>query len=318
MCKNKKFIDDQIAQAFTLDIMLSLIIIVVIIGISADAMDIASYKTSGYSARFQLERVTSDAADMLIKTPGSPDNWENGINNRTTPGLAELDRQTGKVLLNTISMKKVNALTKNYNFLIYGKVLPKGVNSSLIIYPSNPSLKPIEIMKNDPKNALEVAVANRTVIFNILDIKAVIYKKNNLQLICPNSGHSGTEFDKWACQNFNITLSELNSTDFYLITDPANTGNNSSYWILNRPEKALDNGTGEKFGSIPINLNGKISNLLGGDDKGILWIHVRTPVNMERNFDVYIASVPKGTNQSQLNLNSINPEPWFLVLQVWY
>ncbi|MGZ7118900.1 MAG: hypothetical protein ACXVH2_04265, partial [Methanobacterium sp.] len=84
MCvKKNKFKDDEVGQAFTLDVMLALIIITVIMGISADAMDMASYKTSDFSARFTLERVTNDAADMLIKTPGSPDNWELGFNNLT-------------------------------------------------------------------------------------------------------------------------------------------------------------------------------------------------------------------------------------------
>ncbi|MGZ7209028.1 MAG: hypothetical protein ACXVHV_04040 [Methanobacterium sp.] len=316
MCvKKNKFKDDEVGQAFTLDVMLALIIITVIMGISADAMDMASYKTSDFSARFTLERVTNDAADMLIKTPGSPDNWELGFNNLTTPGLAEIDEQTGKVILNTISMKKVNALSKNYNSLIYGKVLPQGVNSSLIIYPSNPSLSPIEIMKNNPENSMEVAVTNRTVIFNLIGIEAV--NKNNSGLICPYSEHTSSGSYKWTCQNFDISMSEMNSTDFYIVTDPANVGDSPS-WILDRPEKAIDNGTREKFSLNPININSKISNLLGNDSKGVLWFHVGTPANISRNFDAYIVSVPKGTNQTQVNLTSIKPEPWFLVLQVWY
>ncbi len=311
MCKDKKFKDDELGQAFTLDIMLSLIIITVIMGISADAMDITSNKVNAYPARFSLERVTIDASDMLVKTPGSPDNWESGINNSTTPGLAEIVPQTKKVVPNTLSLGKINALSRNYNSLIYGKVLPWGVNSSLTVYPSNPSLNPIEIIKNDPKNAVEVAVANRTVILNLFDIKAVVYKDNKSKSICPLLNHSSSG---WVCQNFNVTASDLNSTDFYLVSDPSNIGDSSS-WVLDRPEKGFYNVTEEKFSSNPINVNQKISNLLGNDNNGVLWFHVN-PVG--RNFDAYILSVPKGTNQSYVNLNSVNAEPWFLVLKVWY
>jgi len=322
---NKKgFILDKQGQAFTLDVMLALVIITLILGISADAIDMASYKATDYSARFSLERVTTDAADMLIKTPGSPDNWECGTNNLTTPGLALIDPETGKVIPNTLSVKKISALKNNYNSLIYGKVLPYGVNSSLMIYPANPELNPIEIMNNSPENAVEVAVTNRTVIFEPLDVKAVIYnnthKKNYSETICPNPDHSSNESPgkpKWACQNFNITLSELNTTDFYILTVPANIGDNSPSWIIDRPEKTADNGNGEKFSSTPINVTEKISNLLESDTEGVLWFHVRTPGNKDRNFDAYIVSVPKETPKEQMSFNP-NPQPWFLVLQVWY
>lgn len=322
--RKNDFISDTTGQAFTLDIMLAIVIITTITGISADAMDIASYKAGDYSARFSLERVTADAADMLIKTPGSPDNWESENNNYTTPGLAIIDPKTDEVIPNTLSMKKINKLMNNYNSLVYGKILPQGVNSSLIIYPSNPSLSPIEIMKNDPKNAVEVAVANRTVIFEGPDVKAVIYnnahKKTSSGEICPNSDHELNESPdkpKWACQHFNITLSELNSTDFYIITDPANIRDDSPTWTIDRPEKAFDSGNSGHFSSNLININEKISNLLENDTKGVLWFHVRTPGNKDRNFDAYIVSVPKGTPQEQVSFNP-NPEPWFLVLQVWY
>jgi hypothetical protein len=322
--RKNSFIDDDKGQAFTLDVMLALIIITIIMGISADAMDFASYKSSDYSSRFSLERVTTDAADMLIKTPGSPDDWEKYGNEFITPGLAEIDSETGKVIPNTLSVKKINKLINIYNYTIYGTILPQGVNSSLIIYPSNPSLSPIEIMKNDPKNAVDVAVANRTVTFDPLNIEVVIYNdthKIKYSEICPNPDHSSVESEdkpKWACQYFNITLSELNSTDFYILTVPANIGDDSPVWILDRPEKGFDNGNGEKFNPNPVKINEKISSLLGNDTKGVLWFHVRTPGNKDRNFDSYIVSVPQGTPQEQVNVDNLNPEPWFFVLQVWY
>jgi len=313
----RNFILDKQGQAFTLDVMLALVIIILILGISADAIDTASYKSTDYAARFSLERVTTDAADMLIKTPGSPDNWESGITLLTTPGLAQVDSRTGKVTSNTLSMGKIIALRNKYNSLIYGRVLPHGVNSSLMIYPADPALSPIEIKRNVPVNALEVAVANRTVTFDFLDVKAVIYR-NHSGAICPNLNHQNPgDGSRWVCQYFNVISSELNSTDFYVITVPANIGDNSS-WIIDRPEKAsVNNGTGQAFSSTPINVTGQISSLLGSDNKGVLWFHVRTPGGIDRNFDAYIVSVPKGTPLSHVSFNP-NPEPWFFVLRVWY
>ncbi len=104
--RNNSILCDYNGQVFTLDIMLAIVIIVIILGMSANAMDIASYKTSGYISRFSLERVTNDAADALIKTSGSPQNWEIRINNLTTPGLASIDNKTRRTIPNTLSIKE--------------------------------------------------------------------------------------------------------------------------------------------------------------------------------------------------------------------
>ncbi|MEN4006420.1 MAG: hypothetical protein PQ964_03570 [Methanobacteriaceae archaeon] len=299
---------DKQGQAFTLDVMLALVIITIIIGISADAIDIASYKATDYGARFSLERVTNDAADMLIKTPGSPVNWEVDVVGRTrTPGLALVDPR-GRAIPNTLSMGKINALRGNYHILMHGRVLPRGLNSSLMIYPSNPSLSPIVIRNASPINATEVAVSNRTVVFRPpSNVEAIIYN-NTRGKICPNPGHLPLW---WACQYFNISRDALNTRDFYVMTVPI--GGDAS-WIIDRPEiGAFGNET--SFSSTPINVTGKISNLLGNDSRGVLWFHVRTPG--VRNFDAYVVSVPKGTPQSQVSVNNY-PKPWFLILQVWY
>ena len=80
------FKKDNKAQIFSLDVMIALIIITVILGISADAMDIVSYRAQDYSSRLSLEKTTTDAADMITKSPGSPDKWEDyGFSVYTVP-----------------------------------------------------------------------------------------------------------------------------------------------------------------------------------------------------------------------------------------
>ncbi|WP_414469882.1 hypothetical protein [Methanobacterium sp. ACI-7] len=317
---------DECGQAFSLDIILALVLITVILGVSADAIDIASHKSSDYSARFSLERVTTDAADMLIKTSGSPDNWEIYSDISATPGLADISPETKIAIPNTLSMKKINSLKNNYNSLIYGKILPYGANSSMIIYPSDASMIPICILNNSPStSASEIAVANRTVLIPLIYLETIIYsnihKGSIYEEICPNSYHTPTNSSgepKWACKHFNITLSELNTTDFYVITDSADIGDNSPTWIIDRPERASNNETEEHFSQNAISINQKIVDLLGNDAKGVLWFHVKTPGNKDRNFDAYIVSAPKGTPQEQVNINNLNPTPWFFVLHVWY
>ncbi len=130
--RKKDFRKDNKAQIFSLDVLLSLIIIAVILGISADAMDMVSYKAQDYSSRLSLERIATDAADTLIKSSGSPDKWEEyGIKGSTVPGLAKIE--AGRTVPNTLSFVKILKLKDNYFPLMYGSIIPYGVNSSMTI-----------------------------------------------------------------------------------------------------------------------------------------------------------------------------------------
>ncbi len=335
-----KIIRDKQGQAFSLDVMLALIIITVIIGVSADAMDITSYKMREYSARFSLERTTTDAADILIKTSGSPDNWE--IYNLSfltdvTPGLAKINITTGRTVPNTLAFRKIDKLSRYYDDLMYGTFLPIGSNSSMIIYPINPNLEPITILNKTPStNISDIAVANRTVLCEYMHLRVVIDLNVHRNPawpvepgfeweICPHINLTGNlkheqpdlQVGKagWACHHFNITRWDLDKYDFYVITDPANIGDNSARWIIDRPENPTDDR--HKFDETPYLANDIIASVLGTDEAAELWFHVLTAGDPKRVFDAYLVSVPKGTPQDQVQLEYLNPQPCFFVLRVW-
>ncbi len=100
------------AQLFALDLMLAMIPLTIIIGISATAMAGVTTQMQEYMYGYSLQRITLDAADVLIKTPGEPYNWENDTTTLETLGLALISGNisqspsldVGKVLvLNTSS-----------------------------------------------------------------------------------------------------------------------------------------------------------------------------------------------------------------------
>ena len=320
----KIFKDDNYGQVFSLDVMIALIIVTVILGVSADAMDMASYKTQDYSLRFSLERTTTDAADILVKSPGSPDNWEN-CSDDVIPGLAE-----NKEVPNKLSFFKILKLKSNYNQFICGKILPKNMNSSMIIYPENPSLKPFVIMDDKaPPSACEVAVANRTVLCDFMHITVVIEIKRDSHLwpteqereleICPHNDHNQPDLETrssgWTCHHFNVTIYDLNSTDFYIITDPVIV-TDSARWGIDRADNQMD--CKEKFTGGPLLVNDKINAMLGNDTSAVLWFHILTNGNINDGFDSYIIGVPKGTPLNQVKLDYVGPQPCFFVLKVWY
>jgi hypothetical protein len=328
--KKKSIRDDSWGQAFSLDVMLALIIVTVILGVSANAMDMVSYKAQDYSLRFSLERVATDAADILIKSSGSPDKWEDyRYSIDMVPGLAK--KEDGRIVPNTLSLIKILKLKNDYNHLIYGKILPDGVNSSMMIYPTNPSLSPLAVMNNTVQSSTsEVAVANRTVLCDFMYITTVVGIRGHSKFagsleqgleweICPHIDHeqinSKRGDQEWACHHFNVTIDDLNLTDFYVITDPASV-DNSARWGIDRADAQMD--CKEKFSNGPILVNDKITASMGNDTRAVLWFHILTKRDSEDSFDGYIVRVPKGTPLDQVKLDYLGPQPCFFVLQVWY
>ena len=323
--KKRDFKKDNRAQIFSLDVLLALIIITVILGISADAMDMVSYKAQDYSSRLSLEKVTSDAADTLIKSSGSPDKWEEyEISGSTVPGLAK--KEENRTVPNTLSFVKILKLKDNYAPLMYGNILPYGVRSSMAIYPIDPSLSPIIVMNDTvQEGACEVAVANRTVLCEFIHISAVI-KIGRLKdqqwseegEVCPHANHnqnnSKTGDSGWTCHHFNVTAGDLNSTDFYVVTDLATVAD-SAMWEIDRAETQVD--CNWKFNKGPILVNDKIAAVMGNDTNAVLWFHVLNGDSRD-NFDSYVIGVPRGTPLDDVKLNYLGPQPCFFVLKVWY
>lgn len=324
--RKKGFKKEEKAQIFSLDVLLALIVLTVILGISADAMDTVSYKSQDYASRLSLERTATDAADMLVKSSGSPDNWEHyEVNNNTIPGLAK--KEACITVPNTLSIVKVLKLKSEYSRLMYGNVIPYSVNSSMVLYPLNPSLNPIIVANSTvPGVASEVVVANRTVLCDFVSISVAVrisgFKTHKLSgehefkgEVCPHTDHNQSAGNsRWACHHFNVTRSDLNSTDFYILTDPAEVADPAG-WCIDRADDQIN--CTEKFGGGPALINDKISAVIGNDTEAVLWFHI-VKKDSENNFDGYIVGVPRGTALNDVKLSYLGPQPCFFVLKVWY
>lgn len=330
-------IGDNKAQVLSLDVLLALIIVTITIGMSANAMDITSFKIADYSAGKSLDRITTDAAEILISTPGSPD-WEKTNNSLlVNPGLA-IDNNEGKASINVLSIKKISQLRIRYLELMNSRMVPNGGSSSLIIYPSNPSLEILEVHDEiPPTNASEVAVANRTVLVDFsMDFKILVnlnpYHNSSLQnsseryqLICPHYNVTGikthekpnfnTKKPGWTCSNFKVSQQDLNSTDFYILSDPSCVEDASARWILDRSENISEQD--EKFTSNPRIINDRVSKILGSDSEAVLWIHIFTSGDASKSFNVYLVGVPRGTPSDEVRVEYLNPQSYFLVLKMW-
>ena len=63
------------AQLFTLDLLLALIPLTIALGISANAISGVSTQMEDYISLYSKQRIVSDAADVLVKAPGEPNDW---------------------------------------------------------------------------------------------------------------------------------------------------------------------------------------------------------------------------------------------------
>lgn len=321
---------DDSGIVFTIDAMLAMILIVVLIGYSADAMDVTGNKLHDYVSEQSFQRVMGCTADTLIKTPGNPDNWEDSKHLQwVTPGLGEI--MGHRMVDNTLSMKKIMALRNNPELI--DKMIPEGVSYSLMIYPMDPSLQTITISnKYVPKNAADVYVVNRTIAVDYQRIK--IYSKVNMhelintnektQFICPHSflqynKHQIPDFktkkEGWLCVPFNIGTDDLNSKDIYLITDPPVVKDNTAEWLINRPDNL--SGTNQKFTNNPVKINSRISEVLGDDLNAVLVLHIHTSGEPYKIFNVYLVGVAPGTSLGEIKAEYIDPQPAYFIFKAW-
>jgi hypothetical protein len=324
---------DRRGQAFTIDAMFALILLTVIIGISADAMDIAGNKIYDYSTETSLDRIANDAAEILINTPGSPENWEEiKYVTRITPGLAKYEIGKG-VVRNTLSMRKISRLKQEPEMLT--RMLPESTSYNLMIYPTDPSI-PIFVVQNQtpPNNIGDITVVNRTILYDYelmdiyLSIKPDIYNENSESgYVCTHMNmeghdHRRPDFNKsksgWICAPFTIKMEDINSKDFYLLTD-SNVMNENytdySSWIIDTPDNKILNA--QKFTSKPININSIISDLSKNKSKETFVLHIFTSGDKEKYFNTYLVGVNKDTPPEDVKITHLKPQPAFFVLKIW-
>ncbi len=306
--------------------MFALLLITVIIGISANAMDIAGNQIQSSSFEQSSQRIMENAADILIKTPGNPANWEEYRNvNDFIPGLLEDTMGTNVLTPNLLSKRKIFCLKQNPGLV--KKLIPSYMNASLVIYPMNPLLTPITITnKNPPDDAADIYVINRTVMYDYGLITPYLCIDPNITCHSYVCTHSYSKFDThrspdfngnvagWICSPVTIKHDIINSTDFYILTDPQVLADDSAMWIVDRSDNMTENG--QKFGSVPVNINTLITRLLRDDDTDVIILHVFLP-DTSKLFKVYLVGVPKGTPIQDVKIDNMGYRLAFFVLKIW-
>ncbi len=101
------------AQLFSLDIMLALVPLTIALGISANAMSGVVNQMQEYSDAYHMRRMAIDAADVIVKTAGTPEDWESN-NSPSIVGLAVFDTASNRTEPNKLDINKIENMSGAY------------------------------------------------------------------------------------------------------------------------------------------------------------------------------------------------------------
>lgn len=104
---------NQQGQVFTLDMFFALALTALVVSYSGLALEQARRQAELYEFRYSLERTANDAAEVLLKTLGMPDNWWKDPSTLSILGLAE--ESEGEPVPNTIDLGRFGQLRRLLN-----------------------------------------------------------------------------------------------------------------------------------------------------------------------------------------------------------
>jgi hypothetical protein len=110
--RHRYWLRDNRGQLLTLDLLVSLIPLVLVLGISANTMSGVVTQVQDYSNTYDDQRVLQDAADALIKSPGEPVDWDGSTILPDVLGLVQY--YPGNIIYtNSMSAGGINLVVKD-------------------------------------------------------------------------------------------------------------------------------------------------------------------------------------------------------------
>ncbi len=222
-------VSDRRAQLFAIDLLLAFIPLTIMLGMSANALSGVALQTQSYVNIYSLQRRTNDAADILVKSPGTPPNWNSTIH-PTVSGLAYYDNSSGRPYTNRIFSTKIYALTASDLENLTGSS-NSYLNTSFITLQTS-----YAVGSDAPENAIDIAVAERYSnlqfsgdfgpFLEAEDITSDSGIEDGCQNVTGGSGSGG------ACVYDNVTDLDTGNGEFYLYISGSSAAS-GSIWLSN-------------------------------------------------------------------------------------
>lgn len=291
--------DDSRGFLLSMDLLIAIIPLTIVMGMMVADMDNVLYTVQNTVYQTSLERVGADTVNTLIKTSGSPYNWEE-IENPQIVGLAKYNIMKKAPEANYLSPYKLaqvkashitNLTGPDYNF--YLKITTVDDDRLIKELPSGYSV---------PDNIPNVVRIERIVLSSNLEIVT------SLKDLIRDAGQPRTYGTKFPTNQYSIQ-----AYDYWILV--INRGYDSATVDVNNNNVIPSNEFNQHITEIKEQINETyMYNSTSFQDNVV---NVRTVSNPGASMDVYVIAAPHGTPESEINLDNVELKQCRFVFYIW-
>lgn len=316
---------NQKGFVLSLDLHLGLILIILILGISANTLSQQTQKISTTEHTYAIEHQTIETTDILLETPGTPINWETTNDPSVIPGLKNPNQ-------NTISWNKIQKLKEN-SYTLLPKIYKNKQKTKITITPQDKRINPIIINNKNLNSAKEVVTVNRTCTCDFLSeytILEITWNKETLETTYPlqensstichydgittkynhNTNQAASPQNRWVCRQFQVNLEDMANNNYYILSE----GSSSAFkWIIDTSAQAYNATTNLQNNAV--NINSKIKASITTGNTTTVWLHLYGPKTS--NTKVYLVKVPKNTNSKYIKAEYFKKQTCYVFIENW-
>ncbi|KXB06643.1 hypothetical protein AKJ52_01895 [candidate division MSBL1 archaeon SCGC-AAA382C18] len=301
-------------QVFTFDMLLAVILGMLVVVSSGQALSIANQQATEYATRYSLERTALDVADVLVRDPGLPKKWHRSSEEIQTIGLADTT-EGGEKIPNFLDISKISALTRlmkdsnwdpnNENtqaiMSLFGnrdkfqiKILD-GDNCIWNLYP-NWNVEP----NSGASKSQEVVVSERTVCGRYGDLRV---ETGELPKEEPG-------IQKYPPENFWISSGDLAAYDWYIVINVHNPTGGQPMHISINPPPHNDYNPNPDSHWIEIDID---ESLLNEGENNLIQIDAS---GLGITFEAWVVAIPEDTDMDKVRY-ALEKIPLTVRLKVW-
>lgn len=299
---------DSKGQLFSLDLLFALIPLTIVLGMVASDMDNVMYLVQDTVYRGSTERVAADTVDALLKTSGTPYDWENNGTPQVV-GLARSDPVNNRPIPDVISAAKLGATKESYingsgkslmgsqyGFNITIQYL-EGPRKGQSIYP------PI----GSPPTGTDIVKIERVILYGQMDIVAEL--KDSIRYTSKPRDYISTSL-------FPTNTAYLNAYDYYVLVDNHDVTSARINFNNNQKDAVSPDDFNKNVNPIVV----KIDPTMLMNQTTLQYNHWEADQVASKPgswMDIYIIRVDKGTNSSEISLDNTVPHACLFQFYAW-
>ncbi len=290
--------DDSRGFLISMDLLIALIPLTILMGMMVTDMDNMLYTVQNTVYQSSLERVGADTVNTLIKTSGTPYDWEQ-TGNLQVVGLAKYDIKQQAPQANYLSPSKLAGIKvsdiTNLTGAGYGFYL------NITTVDGNRVVKQLGTDSNVP-DVPNVVRIERLVLSSNLELIA------SLEGLIRDAGEPRTY-----TTNFPTNELSIKAYDYWVLV--INRGYDSATVDVNNNNVVPSNEINQHITEIKKQINNSYMYNFTNFQDNI--VNVRTVSNPGASMDVYVIAAPKGTPRDEISLDNVQLKQCRFVFYIW-